>query len=372
MNQGDLMLIDDMKRLPFKKAAFGWLKMRVDRNEISPKMAREYTREIETLDRFFHNKKLPAITPDNVKDFQYRRGQEVYRTNKSTNEVTLVGRNTINKEGNLLCQLRSYIGMPFGKAYTAIKKQRGLKKKVGRALTDQERAHLLHVGKTGPKDQWWGPYLFAKIALNTSARPGEVTHIQISDIDLPEKIVHICGTKTDGSDRYEPLNAEAFDAVVEAIERLKSLTKHLGPIQPEWYLFPFLIQKTKKHDPTQPQVSFRRAWESMRDAAGLPWLRQNDLRHTVASAMAHDPLTSQETTRKIMGHETAKMTEHYQHLEMQKKREAFDRLLRRKQKRYEKRPAREVVESDPELTSQMAGMFKSVLKNLLTEMQEGK
>jgi integrase len=378
------MLAEKMRRVPLKKAGLGWIELRFQRNEISPKQKREYTRQIDTLDRIFKGKQLPLITETDVRDFQYKRSQEVYRT-KPDGTVILVGRNSINKEGNLLCQLRTYIGMPFGTKrhpsstgsfYDPIRKKRGEKKRVGRALTDDEREFLFEVAKAGPKD-WWVAVLFAKVALNTSARPGEVTGatggIQLFDINLQERVVHIRGTKTDKSDRWEPLNDEAFEAVVEAIERLKSLTKHLGPVQPEWYLFPFFNQKTRKHDPTKSQRSIRRAWEKLRSAAGLPWLRPNDLRHTVASAMAHDPQTSQEDTKEIMGHETVKMTEHYQHLEMKKKRAAFDRLLRRKVNypaeraspgTAEKKPPESVVDD-----SQVASLGTALSQLATTQLQ---
>lgn len=350
--------IDQMRRVPFEEAAAAWLEIR--KPDIDPDTYTEYKRNIATLSRWFAKKKLPAITPELVKDFQAERRQEKYRGQPLTS-------NTINKEANVLCQMREYIGMAYDKGYKPLPKN---KKKIGRALTDQERNHLLYIAKTGP-ESWRAAYLYAKISLNTGAGPGEVAGIQLFDIDLDNTQIHIRGTKTAGRNRWEHLNEEALEAVIEAQDRCQQLTEKAG-IAPceDHYLFPFLNQKNKKHDPTKPQVSFRRAWGSLVDTAGLPGLRPYDLRHTVATAMLQDPETSKEVAVKIMGHLDEHTIREYEHIQKDARAKALDRLLRRKQKRYTRKPPQSVDADDmrTEVVQQVASMFKE----LFAQMQAAK
>jgi hypothetical protein len=55
----------------------------------------------------------------------------------------------------------------------------------------------------------------------------------------------------------------------------------LGPIQPEWYVFP-LSNRTRPVDPTRPVTSLKTAWETVRTAAGVQ-CRLHDLRHRADS-----------------------------------------------------------------------------------------
>lgn len=351
---GQQVKVDEMRRVPFGKAAAAWLEMR--KPEIATKTYREYTNNIETLGRWFGEKKLPAITEDDVKDFQDERRQEKYRGNPIT-------ANTINKECNVLCQMRSYIGQPFPKgSYKPLKKK---KSKIGQTLSDEQRTHLLHMAKVIAESDpaSCGIYLYTKLALNTGAGPKEIAGITLGDIDLSEQQVHIRGTKTEGRDRMQPLNAEAMEAVIEAIHRAKKL----GSTGPDHYLFPFLIQSSKKYDPTKPQVSFRRAWESLRESAGLPTFRMYDMRHDFITRLLSDPHNSEEVVEEMVGHLTSAQKKQYSHQRLDRKRVAVDRMLLRKVGKYTKKPAHSA-----ELDDGLAQQIALVVSATLAQMQQQK
>lgn len=57
----------------------------------------------------------------------------------------------------------------------------------------------------------------------------------------------------------------------------------------------------------------RRAWAQIRDAAGLPWLREHDCRHSLASvALAAGATLDQ--IGELLGHRSVQTTRRYAHL----------------------------------------------------------
>lgn len=350
------METDEIARLPLAEGGRGWIENR--KSEIAKDTYDMYVENLATLVRFFGTKKLPEITPNNVRDYQDWRKKQQYRGKPLTP-------NTINKECNMLCQMRKYIGMGFTKGeYKAIRKK---KSKIGRSLSDVERTHLLHMAKVMARTNecWEAIYYFAKFALNTGAGPKEVAGVQLSDIFISEQgnMVHVRGTKTEGRDRMVPLNEEALEAVIEARDRLRRLTG--GITNPDFYLFPRLVQKNKTYDPTRPQVCFRRAWENLRKAAGLPTLRMYDMRHDFITRLLSDKKTSDQVVEEVVGHLTADQKKDYSHQRMEDKQEAVNRILRKRVAQYTKKPAQSVA-IDPELVAQIA----SAVSIALAQMQK--
>ena len=66
-----------------------------------------------------------------------------------------------------------------------------------------------------------------------------------------------------GEGRQIPMTG-ALKAVLE--QHLAWCASKLGPIQPEWYVFP-MSNRIRPVDPLQPVTSLKRAWESVREKA---------------------------------------------------------------------------------------------------------
>jgi integrase len=111
--------------------------------------------------------------------------------------------------------------------------------------------------------------------------------------------------------------------------------------QPDHYVFPserygldgnegrlHAVTKVWALDPSQPMGSLKSAWTTCRKTAGV-WCRLHDLRHTFISALG-DAGVPESTMKAIAGWMSAKMLERYSHTRNEAKRDAVNKLLRRK------------------------------------------
>jgi integrase len=55
-------------------------------------------------------------------------------------------------------------------------------------------------------------------------------------------------------------------------------------------------------------TTISKVWQQIRQDAGLPWLRQHDLRHNFASMLVNSGRTLYEV-QQILGHSDSKVTE---------------------------------------------------------------
>jgi len=76
-------------------------------------------------------------------------------------------------------------------------------------------------------------------------------------------------------------------------------------------------------------ASWRTAWRSLRQSAGLPKLRFHDLRHHAITELAESQ-ASDSTIMAIAGHVSPKMLHHYSHVRIHAKRTALDALATRR------------------------------------------
>ena len=74
-----------------------------------------------------------------------------------------------------------------------------------------------------------------------------------------------------------------------------------------------------------PPNSWRSAWRSLTQGAGLPGFRFHDLRHCAITQLAENG-TSDSTIMAIAGHVSRRMLERYSHVRMEAKRTAMEAL----------------------------------------------
>jgi len=188
---------------------------------------------------------------------------------------------------------------------------------IGRALTGEERKRLLEAAASNP--EWAHMECAAILALNTTMRRVEVTHLRRRDVDLFKKCVWVRLSKNESGHRRIPLNADSLKALTRMMERADAL----GFKEPDHYLW--FACKWNKLDPTQPIKKWDTAWRAVRKKAGLPGLRFHDLRHTIITELAEMGVPDS-VMKSIAGHITQRMLDHYSHIRMTAKRQALDGL----------------------------------------------
>jgi integrase len=315
----------ELARLRFLEAASVWLESH--RRHIGPGTVRDYEQCIRTLSLFFSELTLAEIHIGHFEQYQAMRFE-----GSGTFTVMKAGASRTNHELNTLSQILTRAGLwaPIAPYYKPLPMPAP---KVGRALSDPEQDYLFEVASSRPR--WKVAYLGSLLSVNTTAGPGELLGIQLSDINLADDQVHIRwtpqereGVKNRYRDRYIPLNETARWAIVQLIE----LAEKKGACLPEHYLFPHRAPNGQKGwDPTRPMYSWRTAWNKLRKKAGerypsLATLRPYDLRHHVITQLLEDPNNSEETVVAIAGWVSENMKKVYSHVRMKPKREALAAL----------------------------------------------
>jgi integrase len=178
------------------------------------------------------------------------------------------------------------------------------------------------------------PQMHAAFALdlNTGLRDKELREIRWSQIDLLDKKALTVGkAKTvAGTGRVIPLNETAL-AALEA--HAAWYTRRFGLCKPEWFVFAFGAPLPK--DPTRPITSFKTAWTTVREKAGVKG-RWHDNRHTQVTELAESG-AGDEVIMSIAGHVSRAMLSRYSHVRMEAKRRALDEIATRQRAADEKR-----------------------------------
>jgi integrase len=188
---------------------------------------------------------------------------------------------------------------------------------VGRALSPEEKVALQGAAARNP--DWENARLAMILALNTTMRACELKGLRWSDVDFLERTIIIRLSKTDAGQRLIPLNNAAWDAIMELYHRAQKI----AGTDSEHYVFPAC--ENGKIDPAKPQKSWRTAWRSLREAAGLKHFRFHDLRHHTITELAESG-ASEQTIMSVAGHVSRQMLEHYSHVRLEAKRRAVDAL----------------------------------------------
>lgn len=133
-----------------------------------------------------------------------------------------------------------------------------------------------------------------QLLLLTGARKSELLHAEWKHIDLERREWLIPMSKT-GKARHVPLSQAAIDV----LQRL-----------PRFEKCPYVVPnpETKK-----PYDCIKRAWDTVREAAGVPDVRIHDLRHSAASFMINAKVDLY-TVGRVLGHADHKSTMRYSHL----------------------------------------------------------
>lgn len=305
----------DFGLLYFRDAAPFWLAER--KPELSEGSIHNYEQHLHWLSEFFGDMPLNEVEIIHVEAYQEWRQQP--RWDEKARRTFRAGYSPINHEISALQQILATAGLwtEIEKFYRPLKQP---KTRAGRALEPEEQQRLFATAWSNP--YWQVAYCAALTTINTSATSSEIRHLHLGDIDLRRSILTIRdGLKNEHRDRIEYLNATA----AAALKRLLDRAHRLGCSDPEHFLLPHRAhRKGAPADPNRPMGSFKRAWQSMRKAAGLPQVRYHDLRHHIITVLLENPEISEQTVEEIVGHVPGRMKKRYSHIRMQRKKEALN------------------------------------------------
>jgi integrase len=307
---------EEFAALLFSEACRIWLEEH--RADIAAKTIEGYEYYLRGLAKFFSELPLRAIHIGHLRSYQESRQTPWIDEN---GREWKAGASCINHELNTLKQILSRGGLwknlaPF---YEPLPQP---KSRVGKALKDVEQEQtLFDAAASNPR--WKLAYWASLLTANTGAGPGEIRHLRLCDLNLDSHPPFICireGLKNDYRERTLPLNDSALWAVRQIVRR----AKRIGASQPDHFLMPHRARKGGEGwDFTQPIGSWKKAWWALRKAAGMPTLRQYDLRHHALTKLYEEPGISEQVSVEIAGHEDAKMHKHYSHVRLAIKHKAL-------------------------------------------------
>jgi integrase len=323
----------EFARLPFREAAERFLQDRIP--QLAPLSVRTERERAKVLNRKLGDIQVSRLTPDTV--LAHVRGRKTEG----------VANATINRELDIIRGV-----LKKAKRWHLFAdeiKPLPLRQAVGRALSYEQKLRLLTTA--GLRPEWQNAAWAATLALNTTMRGCEIKQLRWRDIDLMERALTICKSKTEAGERVIPLNSDAWNAVLLLYRRAQSLREVLA----DHYVFPAC--EASHFDPTSPQKSWRTAWRNLTRSIQCPacgsqqrpakacsnekcradiekvkspllGLRFHDLRHHAITELAESQ-ASDATIMSIAGHVSPKMLAHYSHVRLQAKRTALDALASR-------------------------------------------
>ena len=306
----------ELARLSFPDAAHVWLSSH--KRQISERTAKDYRDWTKMLTKFFGSLRLDQIHIGHIEQYQAHRLA-------GTEGLDQAGPVCINHELGVLCQILKRAGL-WAAIDPHYQPLRIPKSKRNRALTEEEEERLFRIAESNPR--WLVAYLCSLITVNTTAGPGEIRKLRLRDVNLGNNpYIQICeGAKNEYRIRPIPLIDTALWAVSQLVERARDL----GATHPDHYLLPHRAANGETGaDPTRPMGSWRKAWESLREADGMPDLRMYSLRHHVITKLLEDENVSERTVIELAGHVSKDMLQRYSHIRMKTKLGALKTLERK-------------------------------------------
>jgi integrase len=316
-------------RLPFSKAVERYLGSR--KLELAPRSLKKEEQLLVRPCLYFGLTQLHRITTEQLQDYRGKRAQEV-------------GSAFINMEMGAVRRIlkRAKRWHLVGEELKPLREGR----KVGRALTTEEKAKLLNLAASN--EDWLVARCATLLALNTTMRGCELKGLRWRDVNLLDRTLTVHRSKTEAGERVIPLNSDAMTAIHELFKRAEAI----NGTGLNHYVFPAC--ENGNLDPTKPQGTWRTAWRKLTRTVECPTcgqlqdpgetccnedckvdistvksstagLRFHDLRHHAITELAESKASDQ-TIMAIAGHVSPKMLAHYSHVRLEAKRTALEAL----------------------------------------------
>lgn len=298
----------------FTIAAGTWLRM--GKARLRQSTIDGYSQYIKQLKVYFGGMALHEIHHGHLSEYQVCRTENIGGLWFTPTEeqplpwTATSGRSNTNHELNTLQQIlkSAKLWAPIADHYKPLPPSGFKKPKV---MTDDEKARFYQIANSRP--QWALALWVATITNYTSASGVELRNLKLGDLvlDGPEPCIYVNAETAKCQNRGRQI--ELTPDAVAALRKCKDRANALGSFRDEHYLFPFYLQRNA-YDVTRPATGawLRRAWPDIRDAAGLPWLTPHCLRHQCLTELSELD-TPAPIMRKIAGHLSPEMTDHYSH-----------------------------------------------------------
>ena len=313
--------------MEFSMAAHAWLRMQSAR--IRQSTIKGYLQYIKQLQVYFGGMRLYEIHHAHLSEYQVCRtgntGGEWYKPISAapTPWTKLSCVSNTNHELNTLQQMlrAAQLWAPLADHYKPLPPTGFKKPKV---MSDEERTRFFVLASSRP--EWKLALWVATVSHHTGATGVELRSLRIGDVALdcakPLLYINAETAKCRNRGREIELMPDAVNAFRNCIARAKSL----GSFRDDHYIFPFYLQRNV-YDVTRPaaQSWITRPWRELREAAGLPWLTPHCLRHQCLTEL-HENNVPPEVIRKIAGHLSPAMTDHYSHVRRKQQEEALSKI----------------------------------------------
>jgi integrase len=282
---------------------------------ISERTEWDYRQYYRALDKFFLGMTLGDIHQGNLEAYHHDRA---FCEGAWTRQA---GANRIRKEISMLIRILREAGCWSEAREEGFDRLQAVESDVPRAMTPDEQMHFLQVA--GSKDEYAFIYAYTIVALQTTASTNELRELRIGDVMLSQGVLNIRRAAAKNRFRIRTIPIETQE-VRFALESLIWRAQQLGAAGPHHYLFPLGGRGGHWYDPSRPMSDsgLKKRWDDVRVAAGLPWLRPYDLRHTAITRLAEEGVAIP-TILSFAGHISTKMQQHYTTISMTAKRKAM-------------------------------------------------
>lgn len=299
----------------FKVAAQDWLRSmtftgNVRCGYVAPRTLADYGQYIDTLNGIFFSE-LPVneIHVGHLRTYQELRS-------------ATAGPNKINQELGILVRIMKSAGVwssELEQHYLPLLHEEA---DVPRALDPDQQATFLRRAE----ELRTLIFAYASLAFEILASSCEMRGLQIGDLKLKPRVTEIRRRHAKNRHRIRTVPI-VTDRAMWAAEWLITRARSLGAKGDEHFLFPF-CNYGGEYDPTRPMSDsgIKKPWDEVRVAAGLPWFRIHDVRHTGITRLA-EAGTPVPVIMGMAGHISRRMWEHYTTISDQAKRMALQNAL---------------------------------------------
>jgi integrase len=298
----------------FPDAAKLWLDLMTFRNRnplgrsryIAPRTLKDYCQYAKSLESFFKELQLGQIHIGHIRQYQEIRSETA-------------GSNKINQELGLLERVMKMAGAwspELEKFYMPLDREIA---DIPRSMTPREQENFLQVAAS--REEWRLVHFYSLLALHTTASNCEMRGLRVGDLNLFDAILYI--RRDHAKNKYRVRTIPLTQEAEWAAARMMEIAAARGSTGPHNYLFPFrLVRDT--WDPNKPMTNsgIKKPFNEIRKAAGLPWLRIHDLRHSAITRLA-EAGTPLAVIMSMAGHISGRMVQHYTQISEQAKRRAL-------------------------------------------------
>lgn len=328
--------------LPFLQAARIWLDHSTSPSSPGARSAGRYIREntetsyrqyCDSLALFFADFPIHQIHEGNLREYQrarlmgsepflrYRRPQDAKERRVGSLRLPAKGKTScpvkpkkVNQELAVLRRILMEGCVWTPQLENVYKRMRLLEEESEQQRALERDEQDLWLRTAAEKAHWKVVHWYSLLGIGATLSTNELRYLRIGDVNLHHQTVAVAdkGVKCRSRRRtIALLTAEELWAAEKLLERAKDC----GATSPRHYLFPLWQRKGAMWEPDQPMSTsgIKREWQEVREASGLLWLRQYDLRHTGGTRLAEEGWRPAQIKAR-MGHITDQMNEHYTHI----------------------------------------------------------